>query len=1137
MLAVADMPPQALPKSLTIPMNSDYIIPLSGSDPENDALTFRIATVPPGGALYQLSEGTRGAPITSSGTPVLDPAGRVVFAPVPGTEGRPYTTFSFTAFDGQLESSPANINLDVIGFPYATTEPATGLTGTEAVLNAMITPHNQPTVAWFEWGLSSSYGNRTPVISAGSAPGVKFVSTSVSGLDPLRIYHYRVVASNASRVVYGSEKLLGSARRAWSQIPTPAGSSNIISAAAGRSHSLLLRSDRTLIRWGDNTYGQLNLPTVITGAIAVAAGSQNSLVLKDNGTVLASGLPGSVPPGLPPSIAIACGGSHNLALSRDGHVSAWGDNRFGQASVPSGLSNVVAISAGENHSLALLDDGSIAGWGLGTNYVQFTTNYGQATAPVEIGKAVAIFAAQDNSQAIQTNGVLVEWGARGYPLVAIASNVIQSALGDYAYNFALRNDATVRFISLSYPITFPVNISNVFAMAGGPNHAFLLGQNLAPFALSQTNLAFANLDFVVTLPTDDPEQEPLSYRILTLPAIGTLYQYNNGQRGAAIQSPNTDLLDPQGRLIFAPAPDTLGPNYAQFQFKVSDGQFESTPATIFFNLRGKPFAATEPDPYFTPTNVLLNAMITPNGGNTEAWFEWGLTSSFGKKTPRMSVGDGTNVVFFQALLTSLSTGVIYHYRAVASNRVGIVFGRERLLTTGGGVWGMHEYAAAMPPDVTNAVAVSSGEHHGLILTRDGRVSAFTSYLQSMSNVPPGLSNVVGISCGPTNNTLLQADGTLVSWGYEEPLVRTNLGNVVSVYSIRGYHFGLKQDGTVVRWSVPVNWRQPEPTQVWDNYLGLHSIVSLGGGVALRNDGTVASFDDYDNTWNQARVSNVVQVAFWSSGSGMFLKQDGRVEMRSDGSYPPPNAPPFGLSNIVSIGLGQSGQALTSDGQLLEWPFSEGSYTPPTNYLSNVVSFSVASRAGLALTVLPAPQVSDFTLGAVTNATNNDVLLYLPAPNQSKPQLPLRILGTFGGYPYQFTNGAKGSLIYPSYYSPPLVTDPAGRIFWEQVPWASSGITYFSYGLSAGSYMSRLGTFTVIFTNALFSEIESIRWEPNGSVLITAHGVINGNYTVQGGSNFDGWLNLGTATAGSNGTYFFRESPTPSSPRFYRLRSP
>ena len=93
---------------------------------------------------------------------------------------------------------------------------------------------------------------------------------------------------------------------------------NVVAIAAGSAHSLALRSDGTVVAWGDDGDGQANVPFGLNNVVAVAAGGFNSLALKNDGSVV-----------------------------------TWGDNSAGQSSVPVGLSNVVAIAAGYLHSLAL----------------------------------------------------------------------------------------------------------------------------------------------------------------------------------------------------------------------------------------------------------------------------------------------------------------------------------------------------------------------------------------------------------------------------------------------------------------------------------------------------------------------------------------------------------------------------------------------------------------------------------------------------------------------------------------------------------------------------------------------------------------------------------------------------------------
>ena len=81
----------------------------------------------------------------------------------------------------------------------------------------------------------------------------------------------------------------------------------------------------------------------------------------------------------------------------------------------------------------------------------------------------------------------------------------------------------------------------------------------------------------------DPNNDPLTWKVLTLPAAGVLYQYSSGERGSAYTETNTPVTDPAGRVIFAPAPDEFGAPYTSFPVAANDGEADSAPslATIF----------------------------------------------------------------------------------------------------------------------------------------------------------------------------------------------------------------------------------------------------------------------------------------------------------------------------------------------------------------------------------------------------------------------------------------------------------------------------------------------------------------------------------------------------------------------------
>jgi hypothetical protein len=152
------------------------------------------------------------------------------------------------------------------------------------------------------------------------------------------------------------------------QVDVPAGLANVTAISAGYNHSLAVRSDGSVTGWGDNTYGELNVPAGLGNVVAVAAGAGQSMALRSDGTVVAWGAntygQGTVPSGLDHVTAISAGKwGFDLALKSDGTVVAWGQDYSGQTDVPAGLNNVVAISAGASYSLALRSDGTVVAWG------------------------------------------------------------------------------------------------------------------------------------------------------------------------------------------------------------------------------------------------------------------------------------------------------------------------------------------------------------------------------------------------------------------------------------------------------------------------------------------------------------------------------------------------------------------------------------------------------------------------------------------------------------------------------------------------------------------------------------------------------------------------------------------------------
>lgn len=89
--------------------------------------------------------------------------------------------------------------------PTATTNAATGVAMTSAVLNGSVTPGGAATTYHFEWGLDTSYGNVTSDGSAGSGTSPVSKSAGINSLSPGTTYHYRIVAASSAGTATGAD--------------------------------------------------------------------------------------------------------------------------------------------------------------------------------------------------------------------------------------------------------------------------------------------------------------------------------------------------------------------------------------------------------------------------------------------------------------------------------------------------------------------------------------------------------------------------------------------------------------------------------------------------------------------------------------------------------------------------------------------------------------------------------------------------------------------------------------------------------------------------------------------------------------------------------------------------------------------
>lgn len=117
-----------------------------------------------------------------------------------------------------------------------------------------------------------------------------------------------------------------------------------------------------VLGWGYNNVGQAYISQDIVDAVDIAGGREHSIALRSNSSVIAWGddILSDVPESaLSNVVSIAAGWYHSLALRYDGTVVGWGH----RATVPQNVPRFAKIAAGEFFSVGVTEEGEMVVWG------------------------------------------------------------------------------------------------------------------------------------------------------------------------------------------------------------------------------------------------------------------------------------------------------------------------------------------------------------------------------------------------------------------------------------------------------------------------------------------------------------------------------------------------------------------------------------------------------------------------------------------------------------------------------------------------------------------------------------------------------------------------------------------------------
>jgi alpha-tubulin suppressor-like RCC1 family protein len=243
--------------------------------------------------------------------------------------------------------------------------------------------------------------------------------------------------------------------------------------AAGEVHAMALSMDGDVFTWGNGQAGQLGIGPMPT--INFRSGLPDSTYYLP--------FPSRVR-GLTGVTAIAAGPKYSLALTKDGTIYGWGENRYGQLGdgtsnnrltpvLVRGVSNAIAVAAGSAFSAALLGDGTVMTWGHGSGALGrpgIAVN-GPNAVPALVPHATDVAAISAGAQhvlALTRAGRVIAWGEQNAGQVGRATTPALAAAvpisGDvrvvYATSmtsFAILADGTLMVWGLLPSISYRVD--------------------------------------------------------------------------------------------------------------------------------------------------------------------------------------------------------------------------------------------------------------------------------------------------------------------------------------------------------------------------------------------------------------------------------------------------------------------------------------------------------------------------------------------------------------------------------------------------------------------------------------------------------------------------------------------------------
>ena len=193
------------------------------------------------------------------------------------------------------------------------------------------------------------------------------------------IIYVQAAAGRAHTVLLRSDGCVvafGDSRDGQCAVPSLPDGVTYTHVSAGALHTVLLRSDNVVMAFGNSEDDQCTVPTLKDGVMytQVAAGMRHTVLLRSDGTAVVFGFAynSEFAPPLPDGLTytqVAAGSGHTVLLRSDGVAVAFGEWGSRQCRVPPLQDGVTytQVAAGGMHTVLLRSDGSAVAFGNNTD--------------------------------------------------------------------------------------------------------------------------------------------------------------------------------------------------------------------------------------------------------------------------------------------------------------------------------------------------------------------------------------------------------------------------------------------------------------------------------------------------------------------------------------------------------------------------------------------------------------------------------------------------------------------------------------------------------------------------------------------------------------------------------------------------